>query len=242
MRCRAVLVAVLSVVAAGRRTRPLRPGWHRRAGDRVPHARRREAGGRRHRLRPGRRRPHPRVPAQLLRLAEVRPLPRAAGRARVDVRPALLRALRLPARPRPSRCTTWRPPSERCAVVVRGGCALVGASMGGSIAVVAAARLPVEAVVSLSGERDTTGLTPGINAHAGAAARGVRAPALFVVARRDPYVSPAETRTMARRARSARAIVLPAVAGHGWGMLDGLTAEWSPLAGTVAAFIRRHAR
>jgi hypothetical protein len=37
-----------------------------------------------------------------------------------------------------------------------------------------------------------------------------------------------------------RLVVLPAPAGHGWGMLLGLTAEWSPLARQVAAFIRRH--
>ena len=37
--------------------------------------------------------------------------------------------------------------------------ALVGASMGGAIAVVAAARLHPAAVIDLSGERDTTGLT-----------------------------------------------------------------------------------
>ena len=39
--------------------------------------------------------------------------------------------------------------------------ALVGASMGGAIAVVAAAQLHPAALVDLSGERNTTGLTPG---------------------------------------------------------------------------------
>ena len=121
--------------------------------------------------------------------------------------------------------------------------ALVGASMGGAIAVVAAARLHPAAVVDVSGERDTTGLTPGIDADAGAAARGVTAPALFAVARADRYVSPGDMRAVARRARSAtkRVIVLPASAGHGWDLLVGTTTEWSPLADTVAAFIRRHA-
>jgi pimeloyl-ACP methyl ester carboxylesterase len=121
--------------------------------------------------------------------------------------------------------------------------ALAGASMGGAIAVVAAARLHPAAIVSLSGERDTTGLTPGIAADAGAAAPGVTAPALFAVARGDRYVSPADMRAVARRARSAttRVIVLPASAGHGWELLVGTTTEWSPLAATVAAFIRRHA-
>ena len=119
---------------------------------------------------------------------------------------------------------------------------LVGASMGGSIAVVAGARLRPAAIVDLSGERDTTGLTAGIHADAGSAARGVTAPALFAVARGDRYVTVADMHTVARRARSPskRVIVLPAVAGHGWAMLSGTAREWTPLAATVAAFIRRH--
>jgi pimeloyl-ACP methyl ester carboxylesterase len=121
--------------------------------------------------------------------------------------------------------------------------ALVGASMGGAIAVVAAARLHPAAVVDLSGERDTTGLTPGIDADAGAAAPGVTAPALFAVARGDRYVPVADMQAVARRVRSPtkRVIVLPAVAGHGWDLVFGGATTWSPLAATVAAFIRRHA-
>jgi dienelactone hydrolase len=115
--------------------------------------------------------------------------------------------------------------------------------MGGAIAVVAAARLHPAAVVDLSGERSTAALTPGIDADAGAAAPGVTAPALFAVARGDQYVPVSDMRAVARRARSAtkRVIVLPAIAGHGWDMLLGTSATWSPLARTVAAFIRRHA-
>ena len=121
--------------------------------------------------------------------------------------------------------------------------ALVGASTGGAIAVVAAARLHPGAVVDLSGERDTTGLTPGIDADAGAAAHGVTAPALFAVARGDRYVPVADMRAVARGVRSAtkRVIVLPAAAGHGCDMVFGTATTWSPLAATVAAFIRRHA-
>jgi alpha/beta superfamily hydrolase len=121
--------------------------------------------------------------------------------------------------------------------------ALVGASMGGAIAVVAAARLHPAAVVDLSGERDTTALTPGIDANAGAAAQGVTAPALFAVARGDRYVPVPDMRAVERRVRSStkRLIVLPAVAGHGWDLLFGVGTRWSPLAATVAAFIRRHA-
>jgi hypothetical protein len=80
--------------------------------------------------------------------------------------------------------------------------ALVGASMGGAIAVAAAAQLHPAAVVDLSGERDTTGLTPGIDADAGSAAHGVTAPALFAVARGDRYVPVADMRAV--RGRCAR--------------------------------------
>jgi hypothetical protein len=71
----------------------------------------------------------------------------------------------------------------------------------------------------------------------------VTAPALFAVARDDRYVTPSDMRTLARRSRSPaeRVIALPASAGHGWEMLLGTTSEFSPLAATVAAFIRRHA-
>jgi alpha-beta hydrolase superfamily lysophospholipase len=118
--------------------------------------------------------------------------------------------------------------------------ALVGASMGGSIAVVAAARLRPAALVDLSGELDTSGLTPGISAKAGAAAPSVRVPALFAVARGDRYVPVADMRTVYRRtaSRAKRLVVLPAVAGHGWGMLLGTRTTWSALARQAAAFIR----
>jgi hypothetical protein len=119
--------------------------------------------------------------------------------------------------------------------------ALAGASMGGSIAVVAAARLHPAALVDLSGERDTATLTPGIRANAIGAAHGVRAPALFAVARGDRYVSVGDMRSVfnAASSRRKRLVVLPAVAGHGWEMLLGLRTTWSPLARRVAAFVRR---
>jgi pimeloyl-ACP methyl ester carboxylesterase len=122
--------------------------------------------------------------------------------------------------------------------------AVVGASMGGAIAVVAAARLHPAALVDLSGEIDTATLTPGIRANAGAAARRVTAPALFVVARDDRYIPVRDMRTIYERAasRTKRLVVLPAEAGHGWGVLLGLATEWSPTARGVAAFIRNHAR
>jgi pimeloyl-ACP methyl ester carboxylesterase len=120
--------------------------------------------------------------------------------------------------------------------------ALVGASMGGAVAVVAAGELGPDALVDLSGERDTTDLTPGIAANAAAAVPRVSAPALFVVARGDRYVPVADMRGVFTRAgsKTKRLIVLPAAAGHGWSMLLGLEAKWSPLAARVAKFIREH--
>lgn len=122
--------------------------------------------------------------------------------------------------------------------------ALAGASMGGSIAMVAAAQLHPAAVVDLSGERTTAGLTPGIAANAYAAAPHVTAPALFVVARQDQYVPVSHMRAVYERtaSRTKRLIVLPAVAGHGWGVLLGITTNWSPVARQIAAFIRRPSR
>jgi hypothetical protein len=113
--------------------------------------------------------------------------------------------------------------------------------MGGAVAVVAAAELRPAALVNLSGERDTSRITP-VDADAGAAARHVSAPALFVVARRNPVSPVRDMRAVAARARSAtkRLIVLPASAGHGIDLLAGTGTEWSPLAKEVAAFIRRH--
>jgi hypothetical protein len=119
--------------------------------------------------------------------------------------------------------------------------ALVGASLGGVVAVIAGAGLHPAAVVDLSGERDLTGLLPGTSLDAFAAAPALRMPALFVVARGDRNVSVGDMRAVYDRARSRvkRMIVLPASQGHGWHMLESL-AGFSPLAGTVVAFIKAH--
>lgn len=119
--------------------------------------------------------------------------------------------------------------------------AVVGASMGGAIAIVAGAHLHPAAVVSLSGERDLAGLTPGIELNAGRAAKNLTAPALLAVGRGDGLISPADTRRMAAQAEHGEAVVLPTGAGHGWALLYGADTEWSPLARRIATFIRRHA-
>lgn len=120
--------------------------------------------------------------------------------------------------------------------------ALVGASLGGVIAVIAGARLHPAAIVDLSGEPDLTGLLPGASLNSEKAASTLHAPALFAVARDDRYVAVGEMRAVYRRARSPvkSLAVLPAHAGHGWDMLMGSDFQWSPLAQDVLAFIRAH--
>jgi esterase/lipase len=121
--------------------------------------------------------------------------------------------------------------------------AIVGASLGGVVAVTAGAKLHPSAIVDLSGERDLDGLLPGVNLSSFAAAPGVHAPALFAVARQDRYVSVADMRAIYRRAGSTtkRVIVMPAAAGHGWDMLLDADFSWSPLARQVLEFVKAHA-
>jgi pimeloyl-ACP methyl ester carboxylesterase len=116
---------------------------------------------------------------------------------------------------------------------------LVGASMGGVISVTAGARLHPAGIVDLSGEVSLAGLAP-VKGNALAAAPRLHVPALFVVARRDQYVTPAQMRDIARHAPSPRkrVIVLPLSFGHGWDMLLGNAGGWSPLAAQVVAFIK----
>jgi pimeloyl-ACP methyl ester carboxylesterase len=118
--------------------------------------------------------------------------------------------------------------------------AIVGASYGGAIAVVAGARLAPAAVVDLSGERSLQGLVPGYDdVDSLAAAPRLRAPALFVVARADHYTPVADMRRVYRAAgsREKRLVVLPAEAGHGLATLYGLETDWSPTAARVARFL-----
>jgi pimeloyl-ACP methyl ester carboxylesterase len=117
---------------------------------------------------------------------------------------------------------------------------LVGASVGGIVALQVAASNPppVDAVVSLSGERRRMGLDSL------AAARRLQVPALFAVAPGDSYVSVATMRQLyaAAPVRDKRLVVLAEGAGHGWDLLGGAAGTgWSPLAVTVAAWIKgRH--
>jgi hypothetical protein len=65
-----------------------------------------------------------------------------------------------------------------------------------------------------------------------------------VVARDDPAVTVAETRSMYERAGSPadtkQLIVLPAAQGHGWDMLTKSLDVWGPLAMQVLRFLESH--
>ena len=118
--------------------------------------------------------------------------------------------------------------------------AIVGASYGGAIAVVAGAKLKAAAVVDLSGEQSLRALVPGYDdVDSLAAAPRLRAPALFVVAHNDNYTPIADMRRVYRAAgsREKQIVVLPSEAGHGVAMLLGLETDWSPLAARVAKFL-----
>jgi pimeloyl-ACP methyl ester carboxylesterase len=117
---------------------------------------------------------------------------------------------------------------------------LVGASVGGIVALQVAASTPppVDAVVDLSGGQAWNGLDSL------AAARRLQVPALFAVATGDSAVSVGTTRLLYQAAPvpTKRLVVLAEGAGHGLELLGGTAGSgWSPLAATVAAWIQgRH--
>ncbi|HEX5289156.1 MAG TPA: alpha/beta fold hydrolase [Streptosporangiaceae bacterium] len=122
--------------------------------------------------------------------------------------------------------------------------ALVGASQGGSEALIAAtAPGPgVTGVAALSADELTTPLASApYPATAQAAMPRVRLPALLAVAAADRYVSVPGTRSLLARAASAskRLIVLPADAGHGWDLVTSFSPGDPPpaFARTVLAFL-----
>jgi pimeloyl-ACP methyl ester carboxylesterase len=121
--------------------------------------------------------------------------------------------------------------------------ALVGASLGGVVAVIAGARLHPAAIVDLSGERDLTGLLTGVSLNSETAAPALHAPALFALARGDRGVTVTDMRAVYRLTRSpVKALtVLPTTAGHGWDMLVDADFGWSSLAREILAFVRAHA-
>ena len=112
--------------------------------------------------------------------------------------------------------------------------ALVGASMGGALALAAATRTPVNAVVDLSGP------STWIGAEAARFARKVRVPTLMAVSPGDPSANYADLR------KAFASIPVPNkrfVRGdglHGWDLLlasGGYPPQWNALADTVAHWI-----
>ncbi len=113
---------------------------------------------------------------------------------------------------------------------------LVGASLGGTVVSVAAARIepPVEAMVNLSGPVQYAGLDV-----ADAAPR-ITVPSLFALARGDPVVTVAEHRQLLEELGTSTNRLFIARYGHGWDMLgvryeDGFRV--SRLGETVAEWI-----
>jgi dienelactone hydrolase len=123
--------------------------------------------------------------------------------------------------------------------------ALVGASMGGSAALIAATRVQpaVDAVVALSGEANPTSLI-GIPLNARAAVPQLEVPAMFVIADLDQFASIDETRAMYQADKTAdkRLLVLPSQFDgfHGWMVLTVDSGAFSPTATKVAEFIAAH--
>lgn len=112
---------------------------------------------------------------------------------------------------------------------------LVGASMGGTVAAVASARLEprVDAVVDLSGPLVWEGLDVA------AAAPDIRSPALFAVASYDIVVSVQELRSVLQRTNGPQRFVV-APAGHGWQLLGsrvGADYTVDPIGRQVAQWI-----
>jgi dienelactone hydrolase len=124
--------------------------------------------------------------------------------------------------------------------------ALVGASMGGSAALIAGTRVqpPVDVVVELSGQADASQRL-GLPLNAGATVQQLAVPAMFVVANNDPDTSVDETRAMYQAAKTAdkRLQVLSGEFSgrHGWGLLtDVSSGGFSSVATTVVEFITAH--
>ncbi|WP_460935664.1 alpha/beta hydrolase [Phycicoccus ginsengisoli] len=108
---------------------------------------------------------------------------------------------------------------------------VVGASMGGAIALGVGQQAGVDAIVDLSGPFDGFGAPS-----AQEAAPGITVPLLVAIAASDRTMEPDRTRTAFASVPATRKQFVSTAGGHGWGMLnDGTDAEprWTPLATTV---------
>jgi pimeloyl-ACP methyl ester carboxylesterase len=113
---------------------------------------------------------------------------------------------------------------------------LMGASMGGTAALTAAAELrpSVAGIADLSGELEPSGL------NAVEAAKRLRVPVLFVNSKQDEYLS--DVLEAYRAASPAlRKLVLVAGGSHGVNLLDrGRTPEANRIRATIVAFMNEH--
>ena len=108
---------------------------------------------------------------------------------------------------------------------------LVGASLGGSVAVAAAKRTKADAIVDLSGPADFGTLSITDNA------RSVTMPALFAYSNTDRSDLDQVRRNL-KRMPSKNKIFLSYPGGHGYELLqDQNTGELSPLADRVQRFV-----
>jgi alpha-beta hydrolase superfamily lysophospholipase len=122
---------------------------------------------------------------------------------------------------------------------------LMGASLGGTVAMMAGGRLepPPAGVVSFSGEADLGYLAGGsTRLDALSAVPRLRAPFLQIMARQDTAVSVADARRLEARAGSPdkRLIVLPAPFGHGWNIVTGGDGSPTSIAPTVLHWVQAH--
>ena len=123
---------------------------------------------------------------------------------------------------------------------------LMGASLGGTVAMMAGGRLspPPAGVVSFSGEADLGYLAGGFTRlDALSAVPRLRAPFLEIMAKGDTAVSVADAQKLEQRAGAAdkRLIVLPAPFGHGWNIVTGGDGSPTSVAPTVLHWVQVHA-
>jgi dienelactone hydrolase len=113
---------------------------------------------------------------------------------------------------------------------------VVGASMGGAIALGVGERAGADAVVDLSGPAVWQGVPSATEA-----ARQTTVPLLLAVAARDREMDPAALKAAVESAPARHKRFVPAPGGHGWSMLnDGPLNEpvWTPLATDVLRWIK----
>ena len=111
---------------------------------------------------------------------------------------------------------------------------LVGASMGGALALAGATRTPVDAVVDLSGP------SAWIGAEAAKYAPRVRVPTLMAVSPGDPSANYADLRKAFASIPVAHKRFVRGDGLHGWDLLiasGGYPPQWNAFAGTVAHWI-----